>query len=406
MSERGTSEDFARWVEPHLTVLSRYVARRAGPTDRDRVVDDALVRAWRRWSSYDPARRAAHVWLLGQVSGAGSRRHAEILPTGVAEVVDRAAVPGSTRDADLERAVEGLGKRARRMVDLHHFVGLDVGEVAAVLGSAPDAVTAGLGRARARLGDLLGEPDDERIRERLSAAARRWQDEQPPAPAVPLSRLLVIEERRLPRRAAAWAAAAAVVLGGGLALQRSLADGDSSRVALAPSPSASSPDAPSAVAPSAVAPSAAVSVPWQDLRPGRHELGHQLNGIGTTPFDSVSATGNITGEVHPGDTLVFEAALTAPGLVILHPCPDYTIAFGTHTTTHRLNCEQVPYFASLVHPDGTVTAFRPVLPAGTAVLFRMQVTVPRELGEQKVLWTLDGPRTAPGFDGVVTVRSG
>ena len=103
-------------------------------------------------------------------------------------------------------------------------------------------------------------------------------------------------------------------------------------------------------------------------------------------------------------TLVFDAELMAPGLVPLNPCPDYTIAFGTHTVTRQLNCSRVPYFASFVHPDGRVTAFRPVLPAGTVVVFRMQVRVPDDPGEQKVLWALDGPQTAPGFNGTVTVR--
>jgi RNA polymerase sigma-70 factor (ECF subfamily) len=397
MRERGTREDFARWVEPHLTVLSRYAARRVGPADRDRVVADALVRAWRRWPSYDESRRDAPVWLLGQVPGRGGRRRGP--PTGVAEMVDAAVARGSTRDVDLERAVDGLGGRARRTVDLHHFVGLDVGGVAAVLGSSPDAVTAALRRARARLGDLLGEPDDDRMRERLSAGARRWQDEQPPAPAVSPTGLVGTEGRRIPYRAAGSAAALVLLGAGGLALHGYLTGDD------APPSAAGSVPGPSS-GPGFVASPTSVPVPWQDLRPGRPVLGHDLNGIRVTPFDGVSATGRITGEVRPGDTLVFDVQLTAPGLVILHPCPDYTISFGTHTTTRRLNCERVPYFASLVHPDGRVTAFRPVLPAGTTVLFRMQVTVPDEPGEQRVLWTLDGPLRAPGFQGTVTVRSG
>ena len=48
-----------------------------------------------------------------------------------------------------------------------------------------------------------------------------------------------------------------------------------------------------------------------------------------TPYDDVTATGDISGTVHPGDTLVFDAVLEAPGLVSLLPCPDYTITFGT-----------------------------------------------------------------------------
>jgi len=96
-------------------------------------------------------------------------------------------------------------------------------------------------------------------------------------------------------------------------------------------------------------------------------------------------------------------ALEAPGVVGLHPCPDYTITFGALTTTRQLNCAQVPYLASLVRSSGKVTGFRPVLPAETPVFFRMRVTVPDVVGSQKVLWNLDGPQEMPGFSGIVDV---
>jgi hypothetical protein len=120
----------------------------------------------------------------------------------------------------------------------------------------------------------------------------------------------------------------------------------------------------------------------------------------------VSVTGTISGTVHPGDTLVFDAGLTSPGVLPLRPCPDYTIVFGTHTVTRRLNCGQVPYLASIVRPDGSITTFRPVLPAGTVTYFRMEVIVPDEPGSQRVIWTLDGPTSIPGFDGIVDVTAG
>ena len=81
----------------------------------------------------------------------------------------------------------------------------------------------------------------------------------------------------------------------------------------------------------------------------------------------------------------------------------YTITFGTLSTTRQLNCGEVPYFASLVRSSDKVTTFRPVLPAGVQVFFRMRVTVPDQPGRQTVLWTLDGPQETPGLDGVVDV---
>jgi hypothetical protein len=145
-------------------------------------------------------------------------------------------------------------------------------------------------------------------------------------------------------------------------------------------------------------------VPWRDLEPSHPAFPHDRDGLPVTPYDQVVATGAITGSVGPGDTLEFDVGLTAPGVVGLHPCPDYTVTFGTHSVTRRLNCAQAPYYAAIVRPDGRVTAFRPVLPAGVTVFFRMSVVVPSDLGRQRVAWTLDGPRRTPGFDGVVTVR--
>jgi hypothetical protein len=46
-----------------------------------------------------------------------------------------------------------------------------------------------------------------------------------------------------------------------------------------------------------------------------------------------------------------------------------------------------------------------VLPAFKNVRFEMKVTVPDEIGRQKVLWTLDGPQQMPGFYGIVDVTA-
>ena len=43
MAEVGTPADFERWVEPHLTTLTRYAARQVADTDRDDVVRRSLM---------------------------------------------------------------------------------------------------------------------------------------------------------------------------------------------------------------------------------------------------------------------------------------------------------------------------------------------------------------------------
>jgi RNA polymerase sigma-70 factor (ECF subfamily) len=160
MTEGASREDFARWVQPHLTAMSRYAARQVGPADRDDVVQEALIRAWQRWSTYDASRGSATAWLLGIVADR-SRRHRTRRPAGqVVELVEHAAPPPAPDDVDLERAVASLSRRQRTALDLYYFVGLDVTTVAEVMDCAPGTVKATLHQARSRLRDLLGDDDD------------------------------------------------------------------------------------------------------------------------------------------------------------------------------------------------------------------------------------------------------
>lgn len=207
-----------------------------------------------------------------------------------------------------------------------------------------------------------------------------------------------LEGRRDPRfgpRSVLAAVAVAALVGGGVAATRHL----SATHDAAPDSSRPSPAVPAVPMVPAVQ-RAAKTVPFRDLAPTRPALGRER-----TPYDSVSASGRIPGTAHPGDVLAFDVALQAPGLVSLLPCPDYTVTIGTLTTTRQLNCAQVPFYASLVRSSGHVTSFRPVLPAGTQVLFRMHVTVPDQPGRQQVRWSLVGPRPRPGFSGFVDVTS-
>ncbi len=159
MTQGSTAEDFARWVEPHLTVLTRYAARKVEGSDRDDVVQEALIRAWQRWPTYDESRGTPAAWLIGILADR-CRRHRTRQPAGaVVELVEHGVPPEHPHDIDLERAIDSLGRRQRRAVELHYFVGLDVATVADLMGCAPGTVKATLHQARARLRDLLGDDD-------------------------------------------------------------------------------------------------------------------------------------------------------------------------------------------------------------------------------------------------------
>lgn len=146
--------DFSSWVAPHLAAMGHLATRLAGPAERDDVVQEALGRAWRRRSTFDPQRGAPRAWLLAIVADQArrARRRRRWAPLGV-----DASVPPAERDLDLERALARLAPRQRLAVDLHYFVGLHVVEVAAVMGVAEGTVKSTLADARARLRTLLEE---------------------------------------------------------------------------------------------------------------------------------------------------------------------------------------------------------------------------------------------------------
>jgi DNA-directed RNA polymerase specialized sigma24 family protein len=152
LGRRNPLPDFATWVEPHL-LAARRVALRLAPYDADDVLQDALIRAWRRRETYDPACGTVRAWLCGIViDQCRQRRRRErrdvvgMLPPPLRD--DAAAV-------DVELAVRRLPLRQRQVVELYYFAGLPVTEVAAALRIAEGTVKSTLADARARLRELL-----------------------------------------------------------------------------------------------------------------------------------------------------------------------------------------------------------------------------------------------------------
>ena len=154
-----TPDDFDAWARPHLTVLHRYAVRLVGPADADDVVQESLVRAWRRWSTYDERRGAPLPWLIAIVRDRGSRHRSRRRDHLELAAFDGAALQHDP-DVDLERAVRALPPRQREAVDLYYFVDLDVAAVAEVMGCAPGTVRATLHQARAALRSQIGDDDD------------------------------------------------------------------------------------------------------------------------------------------------------------------------------------------------------------------------------------------------------
>lgn len=143
-------DDFAEWVRPHLPAMSRLAARLAPGCDRDDIVQEALVRAWRKRRLFDPGRGTASAWLLALT--ADRARRARIRQRVSLELTDVAAAPGRDDEVlDLSRALGRLSARQRLAVDCVYFAGLSVADTAAIMKCAEGTVKSTLSDARARL---------------------------------------------------------------------------------------------------------------------------------------------------------------------------------------------------------------------------------------------------------------
>jgi RNA polymerase sigma-70 factor (ECF subfamily) len=153
---RVLDDGFGAWVRPHLLAMTRLACRLAGAGAADDVVQESLERAWRRWSTYDPARGMPLPWLLAITADRARRhrtRHRSWLPLRDGPV---AAADHEGR-LDLDAAVARLPRRQRLAVELYYFVGLDTATTAQVLGCAVGTVKSQLSDARLRLRSDLGD---------------------------------------------------------------------------------------------------------------------------------------------------------------------------------------------------------------------------------------------------------
>ena len=147
-SASDTIGDFGDWVAPHAVAMRQLAARLAGRSDGEDVVQESLLRAWRRWGTFRPERGTPRAWLLAIVADQARQRRRRRRPP---ELVAQADAVVFEPDVDLERAIARLADRQRLAVELHYFVGLGVKEVAAVMGCAEGTVKSTLADARARL---------------------------------------------------------------------------------------------------------------------------------------------------------------------------------------------------------------------------------------------------------------
>jgi RNA polymerase sigma factor (sigma-70 family) len=151
---------FAAWISPHLSALSAVAAQHLGRNDAADVVQETLIRAWRRWSTYSEARGSARAWLMAILADQIRRyrtRHLSRWRSADSVTVEPSPAADLGRRLDLEDAVRLLPARQQEVVALYYLADLSVDEVAEVLGISAGSVKSHLSAARSRLRDVLEE---------------------------------------------------------------------------------------------------------------------------------------------------------------------------------------------------------------------------------------------------------
>jgi RNA polymerase sigma-70 factor (ECF subfamily) len=162
----GTAADrraaFDAFAAPHLAVMRRTAVVAFPAGDPDEVVQDALLRAWQRWSTYRPERGSARTWLLAITADRARRARVRARPLFLVELDTEGATqpPAWADGVDLRDAVRALPRRQREAVLLHYYVGLPVAEVAELMRCADGTVKSTLSDARANLAKVMGDQDE------------------------------------------------------------------------------------------------------------------------------------------------------------------------------------------------------------------------------------------------------
>jgi RNA polymerase sigma-70 factor (ECF subfamily) len=152
------NSDFAVWVAPHLSALSAIVVRQVGYDNAADVVQDALLRAWRRRDTYSADRGSPRAWLIALLLDQARRHRLRHLRLATpAPIIDAAVAVEDDDRVDIERALATLSRRQREVAILFYLADLSVADVATVLGIGVGSVKSHLSAARDHLRCALEE---------------------------------------------------------------------------------------------------------------------------------------------------------------------------------------------------------------------------------------------------------
>ncbi|WP_375480783.1 RNA polymerase sigma factor [uncultured Jatrophihabitans sp.] len=152
------SREFEDAVLVHVPAMRRFAASRGAGQDADDVVQDALARAWRRRSTFDPDRGSTRVWLMSFVAGEARARWRRLREPVAYDL--RLSSPSFEEPnevtTDVRAVIATLPRRQRTAIILRHYVDLEYAEIAVLMGCSVGTVRSTLHDARKALRTRLG----------------------------------------------------------------------------------------------------------------------------------------------------------------------------------------------------------------------------------------------------------
>jgi RNA polymerase sigma-70 factor (ECF subfamily) len=170
--QAGDPQALEELYDRHSPMLYAVVLRITGRVaDAEEVLQDAWVQAWRRASSWDPARGTVAAWLLtlarsraiDRIRSITSRQRAESAapapdPLTAADEPAAGAIRRQARDR-MASALESLTPSQREVIELAYFGGLSQTEIAARVGAPLGTVKSWTRQGLMRLREVVPQEE-------------------------------------------------------------------------------------------------------------------------------------------------------------------------------------------------------------------------------------------------------
>ncbi|WP_407069769.1 sigma-70 family RNA polymerase sigma factor [Luteibacter sahnii] len=169
VAARQDVDAFMRIFDHFGPRLQRYlVGMSIAPSQAEELVQEAMLRVWRRAAQFDPARANVSTWLFRiarnlYIDSVRNEPHWLEIQDALDQLDDLAATPGESPaesfadGVGLERAVNELPPQQARMIRMSYFEAKSHSEIARELGQPLGSVKSSLRRAFAKLQSALGK---------------------------------------------------------------------------------------------------------------------------------------------------------------------------------------------------------------------------------------------------------